>query len=375
MDRQGINPAGGQPAPIFRDNFDLLRLLVALLVMARHCSARLDLVRPAWWWFIDILPGVPIFFVVSGFLVSASYERSTSVRAFAESRARRIYPGLWACVLLTVIVATLFGFDFLHLPGFVWGATQLAGLIYTPHFLADFGSGTYNGALWTIPVTLQFYVALPILYLCMSKSRSPNKVLMVVWCASLVLGLVFRPMTTTMEGMPEPINLKLLRYSLVPHLFLFLTGMLLRRLRAHESRFIRGKALAWLAGYVLLMYLWPASDTRLALSPAILALVVISVAYTAGGLCRGFLRSHDISYGLFVYHGLVINLFVELGLTGSVTDALGVAAVTFVVALLSAKFVEGPFLKKRSRATTAATRPARQVTTETPAPGGVQSSG
>jgi peptidoglycan/LPS O-acetylase OafA/YrhL len=375
MDRQGINPAAGPAASVFRDNFDLLRLLVALLVMARHCSVRLDLTRPAWWWFIDIFPGVPIFFVISGFLVSASYERSRSVRAFAESRARRIYPGLWACVLLTVIVATVFGFDFLHPAGFAWGVTQLAGLIYTPHFLADFGSGTYNGALWTIPVTLQFYVALPILYLCMSKSRSPDKVLMLAWCASLVLGLIFRPMTTTMEGMPEPIGQKLLRYSLVPHLFLFLTGMLLRRLKVHESRLIKGKAPAWLAGYVLLMYLWPASDTRVALSPAVLALVVISVAYTAGGLCRGFLRRHDISYGVFVYHGLVINLFVELGLTGSIADALAVAGVTFVVALLSAKFVERPFLKKRSRETAPATRPALHVMPEASAQPGVQGSG
>lgn len=63
------------------NNFNLLRLVFALMVVAYH----IVLVVPAWWWSVrepmaklaEI--GVQGFFVLSGYLVLASYERSESV--------------------------------------------------------------------------------------------------------------------------------------------------------------------------------------------------------------------------------------------------------------------------------------------------------
>ena len=317
-----------------KDNFDLLRLLVAVLVMARHSMGRLDIDKPVWWWLIDILPGVPIFFVVSGFLVSASWERRANLRSYAESRVRRIFPGLWLCVALTVGVAMWFGYDFAHPAGVVWGATQLVGLIYTPGFLDSFGSGTYNGALWTIPVSLQLYVLLPAFYLLLARTGTLNRGLVALWAAALALALILRPMIAQMEGENEPLDVKLLRYSFLPHLYLFLAGILLQRFRVHHSPFIQGKGLYWLAGYVALMYITPDSAVRTVLQPLAVSVVALSCAFTAGGLMRNVLRDNDVSYGVFIFHGLVINAFVELGLTGSPLHGLGVALVTFIIALI-----------------------------------------
>jgi peptidoglycan/LPS O-acetylase OafA/YrhL len=347
------------PAPGGRgaDNFDLLRLLVSMLVLARHGLYRLHIDTPGWWHFFDFFPGVPIFFVVSGFLVSASFERNPDLLRYAGNRARRLFPGLWVCVALTILAATYFGFDFLHPAGLLWAATQLVGLIYTPDFLDAFGSGTYNGALWTIPVSLQFYVALPLIYLLLRKARSFDRGLLLLWLAALALALVFRPRIAAVEGGAEPLDLKLLRYSLVPHLYLFLMGMLLRRFRVHESPLLRGKALYWLAGYVTLMFLVPDSPVKLVFLPVLLSFVMLSVAFSAGGLTRGALRRHDISYGVFIYHGLVINVFVELGLTGSGLHLLAVALVTVVLALFSWHFIESPFLGRRTRVQSAVPAP------------------
>lgn len=336
------------------DNFDLLRLLVSVLVLVRHSLYHLDIERPVWWRFFEFFPGVPIFFVISGFLVSASFERNPDLLRYAGNRIRRLFPGLWTCVALTVAVAMYFGYDFLHPAGLLWGGTQLVALIYTPEFLESFGAGTYNGALWTIPVSLQFYVMLPLIYLLLRRTGSFDRGLVVLWGIGLVLALIFKPMIAAVEGAGEPLGLKLLRYSLVPHAYLFLLGMLLRRLKAHESPLIRGKALLWLAGYTALMFAIPDSPLKLVFLPVLLSFVMLSIAFSAGGLTRGVLRRHDISYGVFIYHGLVINIFVELGLTGSAFDVLGVAAVTGVIALVSWHFIERPFLKSRQAAPAAA---------------------
>lgn len=342
--------ASNATAPGLRkDNFDLLRLLVSVLVMARHSMWRLDIDKPFWWWLIDILPGVPIFFVVSGFLVSASWERRAQLRSYAESRVRRIFPGLWLCVALTVVVAMSFGFDFLHPAGLAWGVTQMFGLIYTPGFLENFGSGTYNGALWTIPVSLQFYVLLPLAYLLLAKAGPLNRGLIALWAVGMVMALFLRPMIASMEGENEPLEVKLLRYSVLPHLYLFMSGILLQRYKVHQASFIRGKGLYWLAGYIALMYVTPDTPVRTVLQPLAVAVVALSLAYTGGGLMGNVLRNNDVSYGVFIFHGLVINTFVELGLTGSPVHALGVAAVTFVIALLSWRFVESPVLKRKNR--------------------------
>jgi peptidoglycan/LPS O-acetylase OafA/YrhL len=157
------------------NNFDLLRILAATQVVLVHSAAHLGLGRPAGLSLVEAFPGVPIFFAISGFLISASFERSRDVRSYTRNRMLRIYPGLWCVVLATVLVATLFGFGFLHLRALFWLACQMGGLIYTPGFLRSFGMGSYNGALWSIPIELQFYFLLPFFYLGVVRTeRAPR---------------------------------------------------------------------------------------------------------------------------------------------------------------------------------------------------------
>jgi len=55
------------------NNFDLLRIFAASEVMVGHTILHLDISTPPW--LINLIyafPGVPIFFIISGFLISAS---------------------------------------------------------------------------------------------------------------------------------------------------------------------------------------------------------------------------------------------------------------------------------------------------------------
>src|SRR5690349_9052904 len=77
------------------NNFDLLRLLAALQVAVVHGIAVL---KPTGHFAgllgtgLDRFPGVPIFFVISGVLISRSYEHSASLRDYLGNRCLRIFP-------------------------------------------------------------------------------------------------------------------------------------------------------------------------------------------------------------------------------------------------------------------------------------------
>src|SRR6202011_6269624 len=76
------------------NNFDLLRLLAALQVAVVHS---IGFLKPTRYFArlmeagLDRFPGVPIFFVISGVLISKSYERSDSLRDYIRNRCLRIF--------------------------------------------------------------------------------------------------------------------------------------------------------------------------------------------------------------------------------------------------------------------------------------------
>lgn len=89
---------------IFKDNaFDLIRYWAAITVMLGHFvwktapyvkdNMLLNIISKVSMFF----PGVVILFSMSGFLVSASIERSKNKKEFFAKRVLRMYPELWVC--------------------------------------------------------------------------------------------------------------------------------------------------------------------------------------------------------------------------------------------------------------------------------------
>ncbi|MGB2964038.1 MAG: acyltransferase [Anaerolineales bacterium] len=160
----------------FHNNFDLIRLFAALQVVFIHGHEHFGL-GPGSWLVksLQIFPGVPIFFVISGFLVSASWERSApqGVGAYFKNRFFRIYPALWVCFFISlgsVFIIYKPSSSLVELGK--WVIAQLTiGQIYNPDFLRGYGVGTLNGSLWTIPVEIQFYILLPLIYFVFNRKN------------------------------------------------------------------------------------------------------------------------------------------------------------------------------------------------------------
>ena len=68
------------------NNFDIIRLFAAFQVMYSHISAYFFNEPIQIPFFLSHLPGVPIFFFISGFLISLSFEKNSSTKFFFINR-------------------------------------------------------------------------------------------------------------------------------------------------------------------------------------------------------------------------------------------------------------------------------------------------
>ena len=154
-----------------RNCFDLLRYWAAISVMFVHYSIyairlsnnNLDLIRIIQK-ISTFFPGVVVLFSLSGFLITASFERSETKKQFFLKRVVRMYPELWGCTIVNFIVVFILANKYFDKSILVWLVTQVFGIANTPACLATFATGSINGALWTIFTEIQLYIVLGIAY-------------------------------------------------------------------------------------------------------------------------------------------------------------------------------------------------------------------
>ena len=170
------------------NNFDLLRILAAAQVVISHAAFHLHANLPhSLSGFIEKFPGVPVFFVISGFLISASYEKTKSLKTYFTNRALRIFPALWICLAFSILTVLVFGkVNFIQWKVIPWLFAQLSFLqFYNPDFLRSFGTGVLNGSLWTISVELEFYILLPLLYFFFRAEKSRTMAFIILFFVTL----------------------------------------------------------------------------------------------------------------------------------------------------------------------------------------------
>lgn len=325
------------------NNFGLLRLFAASQVVFVHGFHYLKLPTPEWVSFYKAFPGVPIFFVISGFLISGSWNKSPNTRDYIIKRVGRIYPGLWACLLATVICVGILRFDIANFRTLVWLAMQSIGVMFTPQNLRGFGIGSYNSSLWTIPVELQFYILLPIVFFVGKSLKRTTWLLAIV----LVLATACAAYTAAyLPGLDEPQTSiqKLVLHSFIPYFYMFMIGVLIRRFALHEHPIFKGKSIFWIILTILCTFALPNWPIVATLNKFVLGAAVISTAYTLPHLSPKLIGEFDISYGIYIYHGLIINILVQLGYAGSWNGFAFLIGSTILISCLSWMYIERPAL-------------------------------
>ncbi|KKB79399.1 hypothetical protein VW29_17720 [Devosia limi DSM 17137] len=300
-----------------RNNFNLIRLVAAIQVLLVHGCNHFGVTG----WYVTALkavPGVPVFFFISGFLIYQAYERSSGSGLFGFYRNRflRIFPGLWVCVILSTLAVAATGYFEISQPSTVQVVIWLAGQMtfaqfYNPDFMRAFGDGVLNGALWTITVELQFYIITPVLAFCLASRKWIFGVLLAV--SVLTNQLAHHTLN------PDSLATKLLYVTFAPWVYMFMTGMLVARYRQQAARILQVPfvliVLAFLASMFLLGgYHVNAQNSINPISFLLICVMIFKLAFMSPGRLEGALRGvtrNDISYGTYLYHMPVINLLLH----------------------------------------------------------------
>ena len=301
--------------------------------------------------------GVPVFFVLSGFLLFGPWVRAAaqgdappSVRRYAWHRVRRIMPAYAVTVLAAYL---LYHFRTAGPnPGHTWeGLFRNLTLtqIYTDNYLYSF---LHQGLtqMWSLAVEVAFYVVLPVLAysllvgLCRRQWR-PGRLLAGLACLAL-LTPAWLILVHTTDWLPDGARLWLPTY-----LAWFIGGMILAVLRPMG---VRAYALACIPLAVACYFIVSTpiggepttspSELRDALVKAsfyavIATLMVAPLALGDRGLYARFLASRpmvflgEISYEIFLIHLMTMELvMVEIVHFPIYTGSIGVLfVVTFVV--------------------------------------------
>lgn len=339
-----VNPANLRP-----NNFDIIRLVAALQVVLFHSYENLGIEMPSPLQVLGIFPGVPVFFVVSGFLISNAWMRNPCLRSYAASRILRIFPGLWICFGVSVLSVIALRPDLLlTVPwehAVIWVAAQMSFLqVLNPEFLRDFGVGALNGSLWTIPVELQFYVAVPLLFKWFSSKKNSNKYIL----AGIGLGLIFNQIYVYFRLTENTMLVKLFGITWLPHMWLFLVGVLLQQNFTSFRKIFAGYVLQWGLAHLAVCYVgnrlgYSVTGNLIAPVPAItLVGFVMACAYSRSNISDRTLRGNDLSYGIYLYHMVIVNVLIECHVLKTNGTILFVFLASAVAAVFSWRLIEKP---------------------------------
>jgi len=164
-----------------QNNFDALRLVAAASVVFSHSFLITEGTQDHEWliWLtgnqsILGLVGVFVFFAISGFLVTQSFEQTGDAWRFLAKRALRIFPGLLAATALSAfvlapVVTTLCPSAFLLRPEpyeYVLGNTLLDQTVHElpgVMFVNNPVGLEINGSLWTLRLEFVMYLMVLVL--------------------------------------------------------------------------------------------------------------------------------------------------------------------------------------------------------------------
>lgn len=329
------------------NNFDLLRLILSMSVCSSHAcvlSGNALLESFAEWFHAEF--AVRIFFAVSGFLISMSFERSRTMRAYFLKRLLRIYPAyvttILGSALAFVCLSNLSAGEYF---GAGWCRYLLANLFFL-NFLEPTLPGVFsanpvqaiNGSLWTLKIECLFYVVVPLFFIWKDARRSAL-LTGISYVATVFISATLKA-AYAKEGSFVIMQLDRQLFDLFAY---FVSGVFVHKmLPFFESR--RGM-IFWLGLGLLFVAFKLHLNTLL---PILLSTCTLLVA-TSPSLPSLKLK-FDLSYGVYILHFPIVQTLVHWGAAASspawflpLTWALA-ASLAYVMWTL----VEAPFIRMRS---------------------------
>jgi peptidoglycan/LPS O-acetylase OafA/YrhL len=335
----------------YRKDIDGLRAIAVLPVVLYHAGAS---------GFGGGFIGVDVFFVISGYLITAILADEIrrgefSVLGFYERRARRIFPALFVMLLLSIVAFTtiLLPFDLR-----AFSRSVMATVSFTSNILFHLESGYFAAPselkpllhTWSLAVEEQFYIVFPILLYLLSRTgrRTRNAALVAIVALSFAVNLWgVRPHPSATFYLLPARGWELLLGSLLALDILPVpAGRGLREIVAALGLALIGTGVLTLSAADP----FPGWNAALPCLGAALVIWAGTGGETFGGRLLGLgpvVFIGKISYSLYLWHWPII-VFVKYSTDRPLSPAETgmVIAASLVAAILSWRFVEQPFRGK-----------------------------
>lgn len=330
--------------------FDFLRFVFAFVVVIRHIIdiTAIPQLQPLAPYFSSPL-SVSGFFIISGFLITQSYLRSSTLKSYFQKRAKRLLPAY--LLVISVSVIALSGMSMYSLHDYfcnsgTWKymAAQLTFLNFLHPclpgvFESDVFDCSVNPALWTLKIEVAFYLCVPLLVMLLNKTRHKWAILAAVY----ILSVCYRNGLHWYADYTGNHFFVLLARQLPGFLSFFAAGMLCCFYKdwflLHKNKLILPAVAVFLSERYLHIE-W--------LMPLAFGIIVLWAAYSLPFL-NNFAKAGDISYGIYIYHAPLIKIAYTFGLFSVLniwSASVVIILITVVLGLLSWHLLEKPILSR-----------------------------
>ncbi|MBD2701842.1 acyltransferase [Spirosoma sp. BT702] len=333
-----------------KNNFDLIRFVFAFTVLLRHLielteENRITCLQN----YFDSYTSVTGFFIISGYLITKSYKRTNSLPSYLQKRFRRILPAYILFVFLASIFLSLL--SNLSLSSYFTNRQLyfyfLSNLFFL-NFLQPTLPGVFvsnpqpavNGALWTIKVELLFYLSLPVLLYYIDRCKSYNRIIILAFL--YWLSLIYK---YYLSNSGNDFLLFLSRQTPGFYCY-FVCGISFYYYRNFYLKKIRTYLLILSISIFSMEYFMNIEVLR----PICFTVILIYVAYNFP-VFNNFGKYGDFSYGIYIYHFPIIQVFIHYNMLKENKLYPGMALLIFtvlIVAILSWNFIEKPWLKRKT---------------------------
>jgi peptidoglycan/LPS O-acetylase OafA/YrhL len=290
------------------NNFNIIRILAALAVLVAHSFALTGRSTEPLQTELGMSLGtiaVDIFFITSGFLVSASLLTRRSTLEYLCARGLRIYPALLVMVGVTVCCVGAY-FTTAPMQSYFTSpetcryilkdSTLIGGVWYFLPGVFEHNpyGGSLNGSLWSMVHEVRLYLILAIFWVA---SRIAPKNRPRLFKSAIILCAMFFGAWHIIGHFHVSSESAFRHFSFRHLAFMFFSGATFYILKERVR-------LSWLVFWVFALMLAVSTVNQnlfFVIYNLVLAYTLLFLAYIPGGVVRAYNRLGDYSYGLYIY--------------------------------------------------------------------------
>ncbi|MDO6405346.1 acyltransferase family protein [Pantoea phytobeneficialis] len=321
--------------------FDIVRLFAAYMVIYSHHHTFMSLPDHVFRGLLTLGGlSVAIFFSVSGFLVTQSFQRTPNYIGFMTKRVKRIFPALIVCSFLMIyIIAPFYQKDAIN---YIFSSDAFSYFmrismmlpVNVPDVFAGYKfEGPINGSLWTLSMEFACYLVLGFM-LCLSNTwKTPAIFLIILISLNILLN------KEAMDAIWYSISVGwMLKFGIC----FFFGSLLSMTIDKWNEKKIKTTLLII---SICILYIMKGTTEITTLGYMAITFITLAIGVSFKDSMIG--GKFDISYGAYIYAWPVQQIIANQTSLSLYPSMIASLCITSLLAWASWNFVEKPFIKAK----------------------------